>query len=252
MWPISETADPTGFWGIYDFNLGSNRFAEAPSLGLSTNKVAIGFDVETSYPDFVGSSLLVIDMASILDGLNVITYQATTPDLGRMSWRVAVGQTAGATLHAVGITPPTPSDGHLLHMSVTGTVAGGLTFAVEDLSTGPLGLPTTGMYLIGAGFYLPAGPSAAVWQNGKLWFASNHGCIPPGAMGEVPCVRVTEISTGATTGLVQDFAFGYGFSSGLGVTGGGDLVLTYTAEGMDLYTAVQKASDPPNCLHCRR
>ena len=141
---ISETADPTGFWGIYDFNLGSNRFAEAPSLGLSTNKVGIGFDVETSYPDFVGSSLLVIDMASILDGLNVITYQATTPDLGRMSWRVAVGQTAGATLHAVGITPPTPSDGHLLHMSVTGTVAGGLTFAVEDLSTGPLGLRLPG------------------------------------------------------------------------------------------------------------
>jgi DNA-binding CsgD family transcriptional regulator len=37
---ISETADPTGFWGIYDFNLGSNRFAEAVSLASAAGASA--------------------------------------------------------------------------------------------------------------------------------------------------------------------------------------------------------------------
>jgi hypothetical protein len=134
-------------------------------------------------------------------------------------------------------------------MSVTGTVAAGLTFNVEDLVSGPLGLADTGMYLTGAGFYLPMAPTAAVWQGGKLWFASNHSCIPEGALGASDCVRVTELSTGATTGLVQDFAVPDGFNAGLGVTGSGDLVLAYTGDGMNLYSAVQKSSDPPNSIH---
>ena len=245
---ISETADPTGFWGVYDFNLGSNRYAERPSLGVSTNKVGIGFDVHTSYPDFVGSRLLVIDTASILDGLNVITYEATSDDPGRMGWRVAMGQTTGGALHAVGVVPA-PSEAHLLHMTVTGTVAAGLTFTAEDLTSGPLGLPSTGITPNGSGFYLPAGPLAAVWQSGKLWFVSNHGCIPPGADGVGACVRVTQLSTGATTGLVQDFVFGHGYSGGLGVTGSGDLVVAFTGDGMNLYAAVQKASDPRGSIH---
>src|SRR4029079_7360283 len=88
-----------------------------------------------------------------------------------------------------------------------------------------------------------------VWQGGKLWFASNHSCIPEGALGASDCVRVTELSTGATTGLVQDFAVPGGFNAGLGVAGSGDLVLAYTGDGMNLYSAVQKSSDPPNSIH---
>ena len=236
------------------------------------NKIAIGLDDWTSYPEFVGSRLLVISSASILDGDDTIAYEASDPNPDQVSWRPAVGQSSGNALHAVASTPGFAS-GHIVHMTVTGTVAAGLTFTVEDLTAGPLALPGPGDPVIAyaplselgdaAGLYLPAGPIAAIWQGGSLWFVSDRSCLPEGALSPSACVRVTELSTGASTGLVQDFVVNSEgrstYDPGLGVTGAGDLVLTFTrsspftgplmASPITLLAAVQQASDPANSLH---
>ncbi len=269
---ISTTSDPTDVWWVYDFTFAPGRFPDNPSIGVSSNKIAIGLDEWTSAPGFLGSSLLVISSASILDGDETITYDTTDPNPNQVSWRPAVGQSTGNTLHAVASTPGFGS-GHLLHMTVTGTVAGGLTFTVEDLTAGLLTLPGPGEAVLAqaatsetgdaVGWYLPLGPIAAVWQGGSLWFVSDRSCLPEGASSAQACVRVTELSTGTTTGLVQDFVVNSEerstFDPGLGVTGAGDLILTFTRSGpftgmlpaspVTILAAVQKASDPPNSLH---
>ncbi len=269
---ISTTSDPTDVWWVYDFTFAPGRFPDNPSIGVSSNKIAIGLDEWTSAPGFLGSSLLVISSASVLDGDETITYDTTDPNPNQVSWRPAVGQSTGNTLHAVASTPGFGS-GHLLHMTVTGTVAGGLTFTVEDLTAGLLTLPGPGEAVLAqaatsetgdaVGWYLPLGPIAAVWQGGSLWFVSDRSCLPEGASSAQACVRVTELSTGTTTGLVQDFVVNSEerstFDPGLGVTGAGNLILTFTRSGpftgmlpaspVTILAAVQKASDPPNSLH---
>ena len=269
---ISTTSDPTGSWWLYDFMPPQGHFPDNPSIGVSGNKVAIGLDDWTSYPEFLGSRLLVISSASMLDGDGSITYEASAPNAGHVSWRPAVGQSSANTLHAVASTPGFAS-GHILHMTVTGTFAAGLTFTVEDLTAGPLALPGPGEAVIAyaptselgdaAGWYLPVGPIAAVWQDGSLWFVSDRSCLPAGATSAQACVRVTELSTGASTGVVQDFVVNSEgrstYDPGLGITGAGDLILTFTrsspftgllaASPITLLAAVQKAADPPNSLH---
>lgn len=266
---ISSSPDPSEIWWVYDFVMESNLGPTNPAIGLSSNKIAIGLDAyEMSAEAFIGSRVLIIDAASIIDGDDVIRYGSTTADAGQRSWRPAVGQSTGGTLHAVASSDA----GHILHLTVTGTVAAGLSFAVEDLTAGPPTLPGVGepVYAHVAGgssvtllLGLPLGPTAAVWQSGSLWFVSTRGCLPEGGSGTVACVRVTELSTGATTGVVQDFvvnADGWStYDGGIGITGAGDLGLVFTrstglsidsdsGSPLTLFAAIQKASDPPNSM----
>ena len=263
--------DPGEGWWVYDFVLGAGKFPSNPSIGRSDNKIAIGFDEWSASPEFVGGRLLVIRSGS-LDLGEEITYYATAANPNEMSWRPAVGQSTGNTLHAVAASPGYGS-GHILHMTVTGN-APAPTFTVEDLTAGGLALPGPGEPIYAyaptpngdtVGVLAPSGPTAAVWQNGSLWFVSTRACLTPEASAFTPeaCVRVTELSTGATTGLVQDFVVNSEgrstYDGGIGITGGGDLVLVFTRSNgaggalepspVSLYAAVQKASDPPNTIH---
>jgi hypothetical protein len=270
---ISTSPDPTDFWWVYDFSLGSNGFPDSPSIGVSSNKVGIGLNEWTAnQSDFAGGRMLVISSASIVDGDGTITYDATEADPNQASWRPAVAQSTGNTLHAVG-TVPGFGQGDLLHMSVTGSVATGATFTVENLTSGPLEIPDAGdtVYAYAptselgdaVGYPMPQGPTQAVWQSGKLWFVSTRSCLPPAGLSASACVRVTELSTGATTGLIQDFVVNSEgrstYGGGIAVTGANDLVLAFTRSSQFLgpvtpspishLVAVQKATDAPNSLH---
>ena len=204
---ISETADPTGFWGIYDFDLGSNRFAEAPVAGPvhqqgrdrfrrrdlvsglrreQPSRDRYGVDPRRPERDHVPGD----DARSRSD----VVARRRRPD-GRRDAPCGRHHAAHPERRPTSSTCPRRAP-----------LAGGLTFAVEDLSTRRLRTSTTGMYLIGAGFYLPAGPlgrrlaerQALVRLEPRLHpvrarRARSRACAPP------------KSRLGATTGLVQDF-----------------------------------------------
>ena len=250
---MSATSD---FW-VYRFDF-ANEAPSSPAIGLTSDKVAIGFDVDVlSTGAFKGSSVLVLNVSDLLAHPETIDYSRTVPNATQHLWRPAVGLSAGNTLHAVG-SGSASVPAHVLYLAATGKVTGpgaGVTFTVSDLTSGPAALPSTG-----TGGTVP-GPTSALWKNNQLWFVSSRRCLPPGDPFTQACVRVTQLSTSGPPAVLQDFAIGgtghATFGGGIGLAGDGALIVVYSqqlilggpgADSISTFATSQLPGDPANSV----
>lgn len=254
---ISDTSAVTGGYWVYRFDF-TNEAPSTPAIGISSNKVMIGFDVyELGTETFKGSSVMVLNIADLMAHPTTIYYQRTIPDPEEHLWRPAIGLSAGNALYAVG-SGTGVSGAHVLALVATGTVqtgGTGVTFVVSDLTSGPAAVPDTGMDAS------TPGPTSALWSNNHLWFVATRPCRMPGAIFPTDCVRVTELSTSGSFTVLQDFVIGTSqynnFGGGIGLAGDGALVIVYSqatsassndAVAISTMATIQVPGDPANSV----
>jgi hypothetical protein len=239
---VSDTSDPTGHWTISSYK--APGCADQPRLGLADGLVVLGADIfrncEGEGSATSGSELWIINKAQLLAGS---TDPATTtygPDAGLASLTPVQSLSPTATEYLVSVNEPTSRVAHVL--TVTGippaavSVAEVGTPAINRLGRPPFAgqPPTKGRASPG----LDTNDDRvldAVWQNGKLWFAANGGCVPPGDALIRSCARVVELATPAMTvssDVDLSVAGANVFYPALRPNGNGDLVIVYGESGI--------------------
>ncbi|HEX5014362.1 MAG TPA: hypothetical protein VFV72_09425 [Candidatus Limnocylindrales bacterium] len=245
----------TADWWTYRFDF-DNEAPRNPAIGISSDKIAIGYDVATidTHAD-LGSTTLVVGTAQLFAHPSIVNYNRSELEPSLRSWRPAVNRSAGNAIRAIGWSSAS-NPGHLLAMTATGTVTGGgVTFTMTDLTSGPTALPDLGEIS-------SVGPTDAVWMSSHLWFVSTRGCLPTGDIFTQSCVRVTELGTSGGFSVQQDFVIGRAgyatFLGGIGLAGGSYPVITYSQASslpdtvpspVSTWVTSQAPGDPANSVH---
>ena len=252
IWFTTSSNALTADWWTYRFDF-NNEAPRNPEIGISSNKIAIGYDVATiDTSTDLGSTMLVVDTAQLFAHPSIVNYQRTAFDPTLHGWRPAVNRSAGPDLWAVGWTsavdPARP-----MAIVMSGNV-GGLSTSMFDLSGMAPNLPDLGQGAV-------RGPTDALWANNHLWFVSTRSCLPVGDVFEESCVRVTELDTSAGMTVLQDFVIarnGYSnFLGGIAIAGDGSVVITYSQASsgpspepnpISTWATVQAPGDPANAV----
>jgi hypothetical protein len=203
MLAVSHGADPTGDWSVYSFPAGG--CADQPRLGVADGVVVLAADVVSS--TFFG------------------------PDTAYSSLQPVQSLSPTATEYLVGVDNPMSRAVHVL--TVDGIPPAAVTMqsaAVPAIL--PLSLPPDGQQP-------HPNPTIrtnddrildAVWEDGKLWFSANTGCVPAGDSALRACARVTEVSTETLT-VDWDVNLGqakaYLYYPAIRPDASGDLVVVY-------------------------
>ena len=238
---VSDSSDPTGHWTISSYK--ASGCADQPRLGLADGLVVLGADIfqncESEGSAASGSELWIINKEQLLAGSTTPAVTTYGPDAGLASLTPVQSLTPTATEYVVSVNEPTSSVAHVL--TVTGippapvSVAEVATPAINRLGRPPFAAqpPTKGRASPG----LDTNDDRvldAVWQNGKLWFAANSGCIPPGDTLIRSCARIVELATPAMTVATDDDLSVAGANllyPTLRPNGNGDLVIVYGESG---------------------
>ena len=214
---VSDTADPTSTWTVYGFTAAGSLF-DYPGLGLSSDKVAVsfnlfgpitcngGFDVAS----FQGADFVVVDAATLIGHPNSLPFANRGVDTSLFTWRPSLALTAGADLPLIVGTV----DGPVLdvgHARLTGTIAAGnlAVSAITNLTT-TAGVPAFADPPTPTAFASPDNPpmdgrpTDAIVQSGKLWSVSGIGCIPTGDTRARSCIRLTQLAATATPTMLQE------------------------------------------------
>ncbi len=279
---ISDTADPTGGWGIISLPY-PDTAADYPGLGTSTDKVvtsanvfplavsadpnSLGCDIDGS--TFVGTELDVLNWTQLLGTGNLdvdfLTSYLSNPDIppGYFTLRPSV-QTPALTAPVFGVGLKL-SDASVAWFKVTGVPNGTshASVAVSQTFTGSIdpfdvSVPVPqqpGPDTIASA--VDGRPTDAIWQANRLVFVSTAGC---GAT-ERDCVRVSELSVSSSTtapGVPQDMVIGETgrdlYMGGVGFAQNGDLHVVWTGSSTtggdypSTYTAYQVAGTTPNAV----
>ncbi|HET7028684.1 MAG TPA: hypothetical protein VFI28_13405 [Candidatus Limnocylindrales bacterium] len=274
---VSRTADPKGLWDI-TYTYLPDFLYDFPSLGTSTDKVAIGANVYDMAPESSPGAGDCIDPAGFETGAiaswswSDLLKLATTPTdpialllPSGFAPRVALQAPATtATLFVVSATGDTGRD--VGYQTVTGTGNATSLAADFDLTTSDIvtafvdpvaptqpGTPST---IADAADYRP---TDAVWRQSRLVFTSTTSCMPAGDDTSRDCARFTELATAAATAsptLRQDLAVGDdgadSFMPGAGYAGDGTLHLAWTRSSASSFAssmaAYQRTGDAVNSI----
>jgi hypothetical protein len=263
---ISDTADPRQSWSVFRYEY-LNQWVLDPGIGTSTDKFVLTARIENmslqcGINTQAGWDMTVLEWTDVLGHTTFPEdYFVFEPDpAGTIHHlRPAIQQPAtSATVHIVGqASSNADATEHVWHIKATGAVPGaavtGLDLTAADLVT-PYGLPGSGTQGGGAGDLAPAaGPTNAVWRNGRLAVASTETCIPSGDAQLRACARLIELETESGPTVRQDVYFGTNGSStyapGVAYSQGGDLHLTYeqssTSAMPSSFATVQRRADLP-------
>jgi hypothetical protein len=242
---ISNTADPTGGWGL-SFIAFDDALPDYPAAGMSADKVGFASNVfaMTQGPDcttgltFQGAELDIFDWTDLLNGGGSV-YDFLVGSPAVFTPRIAVQAPAiSSTLHAVYQLDNGVGGVDVAYLAFTGSVVAN-SLAVADFD-----LTSTGVV---SGFLDPpqpvqegpnsignavdSRPTDAIAQGNRLIFVSTYPCAGPN-----DCVRVTELNTtnATTTGptRTQDFLVAQSgkdlFMGGVGLSGDGTLHVGWT------------------------
>jgi hypothetical protein len=264
---VSENADPTGVWSSYFFAY-ADALPDLPAAGASTDKLAFTADLSTFVPGadclnampYLETNVLVTDWADVIahggtnSSIDTQEYSFTDdpgdPDnaAGYLPYRgahVALQVPAtSATMHLVARHDGGPDGFGLFLSTIIGSaVSDTITFGFEgDLNqagiVGPLVDPPMTVSGSGTSTFSPglsAGPTDALWQNGRLTTVTNATCTPPTGSPQA-CVRVTQLDTPSNVAVAptrhQDFLIGKvgadSYLGGIGMAGNGTLHVIWT------------------------
>ena len=275
---VSRTTDPNGFWDIY-FWAYDDLIPQDPSIGSSTDKLAVSSNLSTmthgdggvgdgscgSLPSLTpyGGDLLVASWADAVahkaSNLLVTEFAAPLADAvhgGILGLRAALqAPAASPTLYVVGRAVTSGTTPGQAPNDVIVTAFSGLpTKTANVLVTGNWNLTADSVVAPFADPSPPHQPGSpativsgvdgfaqdALWQAGKLTWATTYPCKPGGDATTRDCVRLTQVDLSLASPSVdptetQDALLARnGFDTylpGIGISGDSTLEIVYSQSG---------------------
>ncbi len=296
---VSVTNDPTGRWNLFFWRY-NDRVPQDPSIGTSTDKLALSDNLAAMTQGDGGSGdgscaapatlapyagdVLIANWSDLLanDASSPIATEfATSGASGPLTYGTRAASQVPATsptlyvvARATAVDPELNVDavGDVIVTAFTGTTTKTLPVSVagswdltNDGIVAPFGNP--------ADPHQPGSPATiangvdgftqdALWQAGRLTWATTYPCTPSGDTSQRDCVRLTQVattdspSTEPTAG--QDFLLARsGFDSylpGIGLAGDGTLDIVYSQSGssgsnyVSSYQQYQRRGDAANTI----
>jgi hypothetical protein len=254
---VSETSDPFGVWDQFAFSFGPT-LPDFPGLASSTDKVVITMnDYIHAAVDFAGAEFLVVDWSALLNpgSFTSAHIAESSIDANAFSIRPAIEPVAVSDVHLIFESIAAGTLGHVMYERVKGT---GATVAIADTTdlTAALGVlafdPPNPPRQSGSPATISNAvderPTDAMWRNNELWFVSTGTADFGGGFGPVDAVIAQGVQTaasGAPTNPDSFVAAGDGedrFMGGLGLTGSGDVILTYSKSSPSEFVLAEVAS----------
>ncbi len=252
---VSETADPTKNWNIYDISFGTNC-PDQPAIAANDDKFVVSandFANCLTNPTPVGAQYFVIDKAQLIQGNPNPSMKSFGPDATEFSIMPAISLDSTSTMYMVSAYGSTST---LNLYSISGAVPN-VSSQTLALAMHPINIPPEAAQ---KGTSTPLATNDdrildAVWYNGKLWLSLTDSCIPVGDSQARSCVRLVEIDTGTST-IIQDFDLGtagsYYFYPAISIDENGALYVIFGYSSSTSYPGLmfttQTITDNPNQL----
>ncbi|MCI0582311.1 MAG: cell wall-binding repeat-containing protein [Chloroflexi bacterium] len=262
---VSTTSSPLGSWALYAFH--DAGFIDFPGLGISNNKLAIGYDLfglsSCTVYEQVAGKIVVIELTPLVAASSQVPSTLLTfPTLLSPRPATTVGQGSDIWVVAGGATEQPAADviaGRILGLPSQQTVG---LYGIDGSTPGPTNLSQTmGLQRLANPTGLPLGlasafdgrPTDAVAIGNMVWFVANNRCVPNGDTVGRACVRVTKIGV---NGVVQNFTIGVvgqsTFGGGIGLSGNGTLFVAYSQASADAkvttFITHQRVGDAVNSI----
>ena len=235
---VSHSTDPTAAWSTYSF--AAAGCPDQPRLGVADGIVVLAADVfsscDESFAPLFGAELWVVNKAQLVAGAPTVASFTYGPDHAYTSLAPVQSLSPTGTEYAVSVDSPSSRVVHLL--TVDGIPPAAVRVqAVASLPISPLTEPPPGQQPSSSGSRRPPVIETndnrvldSVWEDGKLWFSANDGCVPSGDTSLRSCGRVVELAT-ATRTVTWDTELSqpgaHVFYPALQPDGSGNLVLVY-------------------------
>lgn len=203
---VSKSGDPTSSWVVYAIpGSPSGDFPDQPILGVDKTLVAVGgneFSGVTSA--FVWGELWALNKTSMLAGIS--TYFTTFHSTSWFSMHPVKSLSSSTTEYIVMTAGGSKVDLFKLTGSPSAKTSAHLSSATA-LTVGAFSTPPAAPQK-GTSLKLDTSDvrvQDAVWKSNDLWLTFDTGCKPALDTITRACVRLVELSTGATPAVVQDF-----------------------------------------------
>jgi hypothetical protein len=225
---VSTNDDPTNEWNVYNFPF--INCPDQPYIGVSNDKFVISVNTEAEHcrGNFSGVQFTIAQKKDLLNGINPKFVQSI-PDKSVFSLRPSQSNYPDSisTLSMVSIR--NEKNNAVMLLTLDGSIPN-LKSRVDFLpiratNSPPKAIQPGTLQMISLGDDRVLDMKS---HNGKLWFTSNDGCIPPDDKRIRSCVRLIEVNTTNKT-ILQDFDVAinksYLFFPALNVDTIGDLVV---------------------------
>ncbi len=210
---VSSSSDPTASWWYYNVTgVPSGEFSDQPTLGVSSNVVAVGAnDYTISGRTFQGGQFWVINKAELVSAA-LAYWDWWGPSCGILcTYEASIHPVKSLSTTAIQYFASTGSGSTSLFTlySVSGTPPGSVALSSQSLPIYTLANPPSALQL-GSTNTLDSGDGRimdAVWSNGALWASLVDGCTPAGDTQVRSCFRILEVNTGSpSVSIDQDWA----------------------------------------------
>jgi hypothetical protein len=253
---VSTGADPTGGWTITSYP--APGCADQPRLGVADGTVVLAADIFKNCIEGgtrpIGAELWVVNKQELLAGATKPDFTTYGPDPNLASFAPVQSLSSTSTEYVVSVNAPSSRVVHLF--AVDGIPPAAVT--VNEIATPSI----TRMSRPPFATQPPASGQAqpqidtnddrvleAVWENGRLWFSGNTGCLPAGDTLVRSCARIVELSTAngtvtSDTDLSERGA--HLFYPAIRPDGSGNLVVVYGESGQSVQPEVVAVGRTPD------
>lgn len=239
---ISDGADPTAAWSVYDIQFGA-FLPDFPGISSSSTRIVLTSNDFHNGDVFTGPTFLELDWANVLAGTDLFVGGMSFSNTAIGGFRPAIMLSSAAN------TPVIYEAGdHVGYFEVAGTAHAPTTVALrdltQDLGIAPFTLPPAPVQAGGAAITeaVDERPTDAVFRNGLVWFpatadffdGTNHWDA-----GRWTRVRTDANGSGATS-AIDRFASVSGsdiFMPGVGVNADGSAIFVATTSGPSAHPA---------------
>ena len=241
---VSRSADPTAGWNdVASFAAGG--CADQPRLGIADGILVLAADIFAScnqgFSPALGGELWIVNKQQLVAGAATVSSTTYGPSRSYESLAPVQSLSATSTEYVVAVDNPSARVVHLLAIDGIPPAA----VRVQEIASPPIAPlqqpPRALQPPTGAGTRQPSIETNdnrildSVWENGKLWFSANSGCVPSGDTALRSCARVVELST-ATKSVNWDTDIGqpgaYLFYPAIRPDASGNLVVVYGESGV--------------------
>jgi hypothetical protein len=222
---VSQTADPTGIWRVYNFPFGSqydNNCSDQPFIGVSEDKFVLTVNnwanncnwySDNRPPEFRGVQFTIANKTEILAGSNIVEFRQSESNMNYFSLHTvtALSPISGLLITTVGdfgrnilqvfyIDGPV-SNLRIRLLSVTIQTSHVPPDGIQPAAAFPSYLDQSNVPRVSTG---DSRIQSAIWYHGMLWLAFNDGCYLNNDTKSRSCIRFIQLNT-STDDITQDF-----------------------------------------------
>ena len=229
---VSQMADPTGIWRVYNFPFGSqsDNCSDQPFIGVSEDKIVVTVNnwanncnwySDNRPPEFRGVQFTIVNKTDLMRGSNSVEFMQSESNLNYFSLHPVATLSSVSTLI---ITTVGDFDHNNLQVLYVDGPVSSLHIRLVSIIIQTNHVPPDGIQPTAAG-YTPHAPhqivvsqvgtgdsrvQSAIWYQGILWLAFNDNCYLNNDTNSRSCIRLIQLNT-STNNIMQDFdvaAFG--------------------------------------------